>query len=274
MNNKYIFSNENSKRYSNCNCLKADLSNTTPCCDKKCCDDERDKNPCTICPPGPQGPQGAQGPQGVQGPMGAQGPQGLQGPVGETGPVGPQGPVGETGAVGPQGPVGETGPVGPQGPQGETGPVGPQGPQGEPGAVLSYADFYAIIPPDNTAPIAPGESVSFPENGVIANTNIGRTDDSTILLSEAGTYLVMFNVPIDDIGQLVFTLNGEELPYTLTGTASAPSQISGTTIINTTEDNSLLTLINPANNVSAITLTASAGGTNPVTAHLVILQLA
>lgn len=62
-------------------------------------------------------------------------------------------------------------PPGPQGPQGDT---GAQGPQGLPGGVLGYADFYALMPPDNSATVAPGTDVSFPQNGPIANTNIGR----------------------------------------------------------------------------------------------------
>lgn len=62
-------------------------------------------------------------------------------------------PICSTGIPGPQGSIG---PIGPQGPIGETGP------QGIPGGLLSYADFYALMPPDNAAPVAPGADVSFP----------------------------------------------------------------------------------------------------------------
>ena len=68
------------------------------------------------CPPGPTGPQGPQGPQGLQGPQGAAGPQG------------------------------ETGAQGPTGPQGETGAQGPAG-------VSEFADFFALMPPDNAATV-------------------------------------------------------------------------------------------------------------------------
>ncbi|MBQ8350976.1 MAG: collagen-like protein [Clostridia bacterium] len=115
------------------------------------CDNEKDKKPCTICPPGPRGP------------------------------VGPRGPIGP---IGPRGPAGEIGPAGPQGPIGETGPAGPQG---LPGGVLSYADFYALMPPDNSATVAPGADVSFPQNGPIANTNIGRLGPSSFNLGPIGT---------------------------------------------------------------------------------------
>ena len=206
---------------------------------------------CANCPPGPMGPMGPQG------------------PVGETGPAGPQGPIGETGPVGPQGPVGETGPVGPQGPVGETGPAGPQG---IPGGVLNFADFYALMPPDNTATVAPGTDVSFPQNGPISSTDLTRLSDSSFNLAEIGTYQVFFNVPVDEAGQLILTLNGEDLDYTVAGRAAGASQITGMAIIETTAADSVLTVRNPAGN-AALTITPLAGGTRPVSAHLMIVQI-
>lgn len=257
-------------------------------------------------PQGPQGPQGpageagARGPQGVQGvmgPTGPQGPMGAQGPIGETGPAGPQGPMGAIGPMGPQGPAGETGPAGPQGPTGATGPVGPQGPQGPigetgatgaqgiqgetgpqgprgiPGGVLSYANFYALMPTDNPNPIAPGGDVAFPQNGVIANTNIGRTSDTEFLLNAAGTYLVMWNATTTEAGQLTLTLNGTELPSTVVGKGTTEGELVGFTILNTT-GGATLTVRNPVVNTTDLTLTANAGGTASTSAHLTIVQLA
>ncbi len=246
---------------------------------------------CANCPPGPRGPQGPQGPQGPigetgpagpQGPVGETGPAGPQGPVGETGPAGPQGPIGETGPAGPQGPIGETGPAGPQGPIGEIGPAGPQGPVGEtgpagpqgiPGGVLNFADFYALMPPDNAATVAPGTDVSFPQNGPISSTDITRLDDSSFSLAEIGTYQIFFNVPVDESGQLILTLNGEDLDYTVAGRATGTTQITGMAIVETTATDSVLTVRNPADNAADLTITPLAGGTRPVSAHLVIIQL-
>ncbi len=45
-------------------------------------------------------------------------------------------------------------------PPGPQGPAGPRGPQGPAGGVLNYADFYALMPPDNSATVAPGTDVS------------------------------------------------------------------------------------------------------------------
>ena len=225
---------------------------------------------------GPQGPIGETGPQGPIGLMGPQGPTGPAGPRGETGPQGAQGPRGEAGPTGPQGPVGATGAMGAtgatgaQGPQGE---VGPQGPQGLPGGVLSYADFYATMPSDNAAPITPGDDVAFPVNGTVSNTNIGRINDTTFLLSNAGTYLVMWNATTAEAAQLVLTLNGAELPYTVVGNGTTNGEISGFTILNTTGA-ATFTVRNPEANTTDITLTPNAGGTAPVTAHLTIVQLA
>ena len=244
--------------------------------------------------PGPEGPQGPMGPMGFTGPRGPQGPAGPQGPIGETGPVGPQGPIGETGPVGPQGPIGEAGPVGPQGPIGETGPAGPQGPigetgpagpqgpigktgpvgpQGPAGGILNYADFFAIMPPDNSATVAPATDVSFPQDGPNGNSGITRTSASSFNLAEIGTYLIFFQVSITEAGQLVLSLNNEELDYTVVGRAGGTTQISEMAIISTNVANSILTVRNPASNPAALTITPVAGGASPVSAHLVILQL-
>ena len=42
----------------------------------------------------------------------------------------------------------------------------PRGPAGTPG-ILNYADFYALMPGDNAATIAPGGDVSFPQEWYI-----------------------------------------------------------------------------------------------------------
>ena len=185
-------------------------------------------------------------------------------------------------ATGPQGPQGEPGPIGatgPQGPQGEQGPIGatgPQGPQGEPGpsGVLNYADFYALMPPDNTATIAPGADVSFPENGPSSGTDIARIGADSFNLAGIGTYQIQFLVSVDEAGQLVLTINGAELTYTVFGRATGTSQIYGIAVVTTNAADSVLTVRNPIGNAAALTITPLAGGTQPVSAHLIITQIA
>ena len=231
---------------------------------------------------GPQGPIGATGPEGPAGPTGATGATGPIGPQGPQGEVGPQGPAGPTGAPGATGATGPIGPVGPQGLQGETGPagpIGPQGPQGDPGpqgpagSLLGYADFYALMPPDNTTTVATGEDVAFTTTNV-SDGGITAISDTEFNLPVAGVYLINFQVGVEESGQLVLTLNDTELPYTVVGRATGTSQIIGMTIVTTTEADTTLTVRNPSGLSTGLNVTPYAGGTQPVSAHLVILRLA
>ena len=226
---------------------------------------------CCHCPKGSRGPQGPPGARGLRGQQGATGPRGLPGPPG-IGIPGPAGVAGPPGAAGPQGPQGEPGPAGAQGIQ------GPIGPQGLPGGVLAFADFYALMPPDNAVPVAPGSDVDFPNDGPNGGAQIFRTGADTFNLSAIGVYQVLFQVSVDEAGQLVLTLNSgagaAELAYTVVGRATGTSQIVGLALVQTSVVNSILTVRNPASEPTALTITPLAGGTEPVSAHLVITRLA
>ena len=69
------------------------------------------------------------------------------------------------------------------------------------------------------------------------------------------------------------TLNGQDLDYTVVGRATGTSQIVGMAMVTTTSINSVLTVRNPEGNATALTITPLAGGTRPVSAHLVITQI-
>ena len=194
-------------------------------------------------------------------------PVGIIGPTGPTGPIGPAG--GPTGPTGPQGEQGLPGITGPQGIPGEVGATGPVGASG----VLNFADFYALMPPDNAATVAPGTDVSFPQDGPNSGSGISRLGVSSFNLAEIGSYQILFQVGVSEAGQLVLTLNGNELAYTVVGRATGTSQIIEMAIVTTTSVNSVLTVRNPANNAVALTITPVAGGTEPVSAHLVITHL-
>lgn len=128
---------------------------------------------------------------------------------------------------------------------GATVPTGPTGPAGTSG-ILSYADFYALMPPDNAATVAPGTDVSFPQDGPNSGTNITRTGASTFNLAEIGTYQILFQVGVNEAGQLQLTLNNAPLAYTVVGRATGTSLIVEVTLIETTTINSILTVRNPA----------------------------
>ena len=138
----------------------------------------------------------------------------------------------------------------------------------------AFADFYALMPPDNAATIAPGADVQFPQDGPTSGTGvITRTGASTFNLSAIGTYQVMFQVSVVESGQLVHVLNGVEQSYTVVGRAIGSSQIVGMALITTSVVNSILSVRNPGGNSNALTIAPLAGGNNPSSAHLVITLL-
>lgn len=170
-------------------------------------------------------------------------------------------------------PPGLRGPAGPQGPVGPRGPMGLPGPAGPAGGILGFADYYALMPPDNVAEIAPGADIAFPQDGTSGGTSIVRMGPSSFRLTDIGSYQVFFQVNTDQSGQLILTLNGVDLPYTVVGRTTGTSQIVGMTIVTTTAANCVLTVRNPAGNTTPLTITPRAGGTRPVSAHLVIVRL-
>ena len=139
--------------------------------------------------------------------------------------------------------------------------------------MLNYADFYALMPGDNSATVAPGTDVSFPQDGPNSGSGIARSGPASFTLADIGVYQVLFQVSVTEAGQLILTLNGADLAYTVAGRATGASQIVGMAIVETTVINSILTVRNPEGTAAALTITPLAGGTRPVSAHLVITQL-
>jgi len=125
----------------------------------------------------------------------------------------------------------------------------------------------------NATTVAPGTDVSFPQDGPNSGS-ITRIDDSTFNLADIGTYQILFQVGVSEAGQLQLTINGAPLAYTVVGRATGTTQIIETALIETTSVNSVMTVRNPAGNASALTITPLAGGTQPVSAHLIIVQIA
>lgn len=142
----------------------------------------------------------------------------------------------------------------------------------------AFADFFALMPPDNAMTVAVGGAVDFPQDGPSSgNGVISRTSANAFNLATIGTYQVMFQVSVSESGQLVLVLDSGggavELPYTVVGRATGTSQVVGMSLITTSVVNSTLSLRNPVGSFNALTITPLAGGTNPVSAHLVITLL-
>jgi len=210
----------------------------------ECCDDSDCGRSCERGERGKRGKMGFQGPRGFQGFQGIQGFQGFQGTEGKVGP------------------------------QGNEGKVGTQGLQGLPAVGLASADFYAMMPNDNAATVAVGADVSFPQDGSNIGGTITRGSGTTFQLGAIGVYLVLFQVSVNEPGQLELTLNGSAIATSVVGRATGTSQIVGHQLVPTTVINSILTVRNPAGNSTALTITPIAGGTHSVSAHLTIVQVA
>ena len=218
------------------------------------------------------GPAGPNGTAGVAGPMG---PSGTAGATGANGAIGPAGPNGAAGVAGPSGPAGSAGAAGANGVDGAIGPAGPTGATGATGAsgagAVEFADFYALMAPDNAATVANLADVKFPNNGP-AFGGITRLTPGTFNLSAIGTYQVMFQVSVDEPGQLAVALNGSVVASSVVGRATGTSLFFGVSLITTTAANTQLSIKN-AGSPAALTITPKAGGPGEVSAHVVITRL-
>lgn len=195
---------------------------------------------------------------------------GLLEPAGGGGPQGPPGKDGADGKDGNQGPPGTPGGPGPPGTPGVPGSPGAPGAD----APSDYAHFFALMPPDNAPPVAPGAAVAFPQNGPQdGGGGVQRIGSDKFALFDRGTYRVAFSVPVTEAGQLQITLDGTPLAYTTTGRATGTTAIAGEALVQTTAFHSLLSVINPTGNSTALTITPLAGGAQPVAASLIIERL-
>jgi hypothetical protein len=189
--------------------------------------------------------------------------------------------TGAAGPIGPKGEPGAAGNTGPAGPKGETGAAGAPGPEGASGS-SAYAEFYALMPPDNATTVGAGIPVQFPQNGptsgaITRHAGSAFIEATEFVLPNIGTYHVTFSVSVNEPGQLVIALDSggvrTELPYTVYGRATGTSQISGDALVMTAAANSVLEVRNPTGNTPALTITPLAGGTHAAAASLVIQQL-
>lgn len=135
-----------------------------------------------------------------------------------------------------------------------------------------FADFFAMMPPDNAATVAAGADVQFPQNGP-SSGSIFRVSPGQFSLPSIGAYQVMFQVSVSEQAQLVISLNGVELPTSVAGRSAGSSQVVGLAIVQNVQVNSILSIRNPAGSPIALTIAPLAGGTSPVSAHLVITKL-
>ena len=139
----------------------------------------------------------------------------------------------------------------------------------------TFVEFYALMPGDNTATVAPGTPISFPQNGPTSGTIIrsSTTPTSEFIIPDVGTYSITWQVSIAEAGQLVLVVNGVEDARTLVGRATGTTQIIGNTLLTTSTLNTIVSLNNPTGNAVALTVNPIAGGTRAVSASIIIKRL-
>ncbi len=181
--------------------------------------------------------------------------------------------LGEAGGA--QGIAGVAGPAGAPGLAGAAGAQGIQGIPGIPGApgLLDFSDFFALMFGDNSMTIGGGDPILFPQNGPTTNTitRQGGASFTTFILPTIGTYLVQFQASISEPGQLALRINGSVDPNTVVGRLTGTDQIVGKSLVTTSVPNTTLEIIN--DNTTALTMTPIAGGTQNVSAHVLIIRI-
>lgn len=128
------------------------------------------------------------------------------------------------------------------------------------------------MPGHNTVTIGGGTPVLFPLDGP-TNNIITRINEGQFNLLNIEVYEVNFQISTDTPGQFVIVLNDIELDYTVVGRATGTCQIVGISLVQTYIINSILSINNPIGKITSISITPFAGGTRPVSAHLIIKQI-
>ena len=183
--------------------------------------------------------------------------------------------IGEAGGA--AGIAGVAGPAGSPGLARAAGSQGIQGVPGIPGApgILHFADFYTLLPGDGGGggSIAPGTAVFFPQNGPTTG-GIVRLSQTTFLLPIIGTYLVLFEGSVNEPGQFMLRINAVGDANSVAGRDTGTEQIVGISLVTTTVSNSILEVINPPLNTTALTLTPANGSlVHAYSTHLVIIRI-
>jgi hypothetical protein len=131
---------------------------------------------------------------------------------------------------------------------------------------------------DNPDPIEPGDAVNFPNPATNPFGTIQRvngTSTSQFLLPANSTFEVLFQVVVQNTGELVVVLNGTELLNTVFG-KSGNGAIVGMCIIKTPSGpSSVISINNPSTSVAGgLKIDAATGSlTQPLTCHLIIKQI-
>jgi hypothetical protein len=130
---------------------------------------------------------------------------------------------------------------------------------------------------DNPDAISPGSAVNFPKPLTNPYGTIQRVSGNQFVLPPNGVFEITFQVGVQNTGELVVVLNGQEQLVTVVG-KSGGGLLVGISIISTPPiNNSFLSINNPSSaNDDGLKIDKSSGDalSQPLSCHLIIKQLA
>ena len=115
--------------------------------------------------------------------------------------------------------------------------------------------------------------MNFIRKEVVSGNSISKINDYTFRLGEKGVYKIDFKVVTAEPIKLVFVLNGTELDYTLTESDFENSQINGSFLIETDNENSDLYLKNISDKIEKNILAVSTNNCLPALINITIIQI-
>jgi hypothetical protein len=131
---------------------------------------------------------------------------------------------------------------------------------------------------DYASTVAVGAAVPFPQNGPTLGGIVALTS-TTFKIPTIGTYEVSFNVHTTEPGQLELSVDngaGFVVAHECTGTNMNPTSgghpIVANCIITTTGTDAVVTVINPAGNSTALTITPADGASTHANAQSLVIK--
>jgi hypothetical protein len=129
---------------------------------------------------------------------------------------------------------------------------------------------------DNPDPIEPGYAISFPSPS-INPFGIQRYGTSTteFVLPPDSIFEIIFQVTLQNTGELVVVLNGNELIETVVGSSGGGAVVGTCIIFTPSSTNSIISINNPSTAVTGGIKVDEASGalTQPLSCHLIIKKL-
>ena len=138
--------------------------------------------------------------------------------------------------------------------------------------VVDFAEFYALMPPNNNLAIGSGVDVNFNTAGPAkSGTDILQFLSFNFVINAAGIYEVAYFVAVNESTQFVLCFDGNPDPTLVTGRASTNNYVMARHLIQITTPGVIVSVRNAG--PSSVTITPDAGGASPVSAHITFVRL-